>query len=55
MAVPIKGALKAVMHIARYFVDNKELCIFQLWGSDKAKWRMYSDSDESLCAEPSNK
>ena len=55
MAVPVKGALRAVMCIARYFVDNKELCIFQPWGSDEVSWCMYSDSDQSSCAEPSNK
>ena len=26
MAAPIKGTLKAVMRIARYFADNKDLC-----------------------------
>ena len=33
MAALVKGALKAVMRIARYFADNKELCLFQLWGT----------------------
>ena len=51
----LRGALKAVMRIARYFIDNKQLCIFQPWGSDEVSWRMYSDSDQSSCAEPSNK
>ena len=32
MAASVKGALKAVMRIARYFADNKDLCLFQPWG-----------------------
>ena len=55
MAAPIKGALLAVMRIARYCVDHKELCIFQPWGSDEVCWHMYSNSNQSSCAEPSNK
>ena len=55
MAVPTKGALKAIMHIAQYFADNKELCLFQLWGTDDVYWCMYSDSDQSSCTDPANK
>jgi len=55
MAAPTKGALKAIMRIARYFADNKELCLFQPWGTDDVYWRMYSDSDQSSCTDPANK
>ena len=43
------------MRIARYFADNKELCLFQPWGTDDVYWRMYSDSDQSSCTDPANK
>ena len=55
MTAPVKGALKAIMRIARYFADNKELCLFQPWGTDDVYWRMYSDSDQSSCTDPANK
>ena len=54
MAAPVKGALDAVMRIARYCVAHKDLCIFQPWGNE-AGWRFYSDSDQSSCAEDANK
>ena len=43
------------MRIACYFADNKDLCLFQPWGTDDVYWRMYSDSDQSSCTDPSNK
>ena len=55
MAAPVKRALKAVMRIACYFADNKELCLFQLWGTDEVYWCMYSDSNQSSCTDASNK
>ena len=55
MAAPVKGALKAVMRIAHYFVDNKEFRLFQPWGTEDVDWRMYSDSNQSSCTDPSNK
>ena len=55
MATLTKGALKAIMHIAQYFTDNKELGLFQLWGTDDVYWHMYSDSDQSSCTDPANK
>ena len=55
MAAPVKGALKAVMRIARYFADNKDRCLFQPCGTNDAYWRMYSDSDQSSYTDPSNK
>ena len=55
MAAPVKGALDAVMRIVRYCIENKDLCIFQPWGTQGCGWRFYSDSDQSSCAEESNK
>ena len=55
MAAPVKGALKAVMCIAHYFAGSKELCLFQLWGTNEVYWHMYSDFDQSSCMDPANK
>ena len=37
--------LMAVMCIACYVADNRDLCLFQLWGTNDVYWCMYSDSD----------
>ena len=55
MAVPVKEALKAVMRIACHFTDNKDLCLFQPWGTTDIYWRMYLDSDQSSCTDLLNK
>ena len=50
MAAPVKGALKAVLGIAKYLASTSTLCLFQPWydGSDENfKWRFFSDSDQS--------
>ena len=55
MANPVKGALEAVIRIVRYAGQNKDLCLFQPWGSNEVSWRFYSDSDQFGNCEEGNK
>ena len=55
MAAPVRGALDAVIKIVEYCVDNKDLCLFQPWGTEGVEWRFYTDSDQSSNTEINNK
>ena len=55
MCAPVKGAYDAVMRVARYCVENRDMCLFQPWGTDCHTWRFYSDSDLGSNSEAINK
>ena len=55
MAALVRGALDAVIKIVEYCLDNKDLCLFQLWGTEGVEWRFYTDSDQSSNTEINNK
>ena len=55
IAAPVRGALDAVIKIVEYCVDNKDLCLHQLWGTEGVEWRFFMDSDQSSNTELNNK
>ena len=51
----VRGVLDTVIKIVEYCLDNKDLCLFRLWGTEDVEWQFYTDSDQSPNTKVNNK
>ena len=47
MAALVQGALEAIMGIMEYCINNKDLCLHQLWGTEGVERWFFTNSDQS--------